>query len=120
MTTAALTTYLPWLQRHGQIYQNDADELHITVPERVPHVLRDDTVVHICKADERLQDIAVYYYKNSIEAPVDCWEIIAQFQEDPIIDGSVPMEAGRVLLIPSLAYIQEVALGDPLYEYPQL
>jgi hypothetical protein len=118
--TASLTQYLPWLQRHGEIYQNSADEVHISRPERLPHVQRDDTIVHICKEGERLQDIAVAYYKDAFAEPVDMWEVIAQFQEDPIVDGSVPPGADRVLLIPSAEYVKEVALGDPLHEYPVL
>ena len=120
MSNAPLTTYLPWLQRHGRIYQNDLGEIHITVPERVPHIMREDTIVHICKEGEYLQNIALLYFKNDFENAVDMWEIIAQFQEDPIIDGSIPMTQGRILEIPSAEYIKEVALGDPLYEYPVL
>ena len=120
MANAALTTYLPWLSRHARPYQNALGEVHLTVPERLPHMQRDDTVVHICKDGETLQGLAVMYYQNSISNAVDCWEIIAQFQEDPIVDGSVPLGVGRVLLIPSAEYIREVALGDPLHEYPVL
>ena len=118
--TAALSIDLPWLARHGQGYQNALGEIHLTLPERLPHVERDDTVTHICKSGERLQDIAVYHYKETYSNAVDMWEIIAQFQEDPIVDGSLLMEAERVLLIPSPEYILEVALGDPLHEYPRL
>lgn len=121
-TTAspALTVYLPWLARHGQAYQNAAGVIHLTLPERLPHVIRDDSVIHVCKGDERLQDIAVYYYRDTYENAVDMWEVIAQFQEDPIVDGSIPLPANRVLEIPSVEYIQEVALGEPLHEYPAI
>jgi len=119
--SANLSLHLPWLARHGQSYQNADGEVHLTLPERLPHEDRDDTITHVCKAGERLYDIAIHYFKDSMgDYAVDCWEIIAQFQEDPIIDGSVLLESNRVLLIPSDEYIQEVALGDPLHEAPLL
>lgn len=111
---------LPWLQRHGRAYVNNAGEIHITLPERLPHVERDDTVVHVCSEGEYLQQIAIQHYKDRIPNAVDCWEIIAQFQEDPIVDGSMPLRANQIILIPSVGYIHEVALGDPLHEVPKL
>jgi hypothetical protein len=118
---AALNPDLSWLNRHGDVYQNEDGELHLTLPERLPHQVRDDTFVHPCKeGGEYLLDIAVYYYKNQIANPVDCWEIIAQFQEDPIVDGSVPLPGGTALQIPSIEYIIEVALGEQLRQYPEL
>ena len=118
--SASLTLTLQWLNRHGQAYKNEQGEIHVTLPERLPHMDRDDTITHVCKRGERLQDLAVHYYKEYFENAVDCWEIIAQFQEDPIVDGSSELQVGRVLAIPSADYIQEVALGDPLHDYPQL
>jgi len=120
-TSSALSLFLPWLARHGQAYQNADGEVHLTLPERLPYIDRDDTATHVCKAGERLFDIAIHYFKDSMgDYAVDCWEIIAQFQEDPIVDGSVTLPVGLVLLIPSDEYIQEVALGEPLHEYPRV
>lgn len=121
-TTAnpALNLYLPWLARHGKAYQNELNEVHISLPERVPFVERDDSIIHICKEGEYLPQIALHYYRNRLADPLLAWEVIAQFQEDPIVDASLPLKAGTVLLIPSVEFVQQVALGDPLHEFPEL
>lgn len=119
MTTTA-TTYLPWLSRHGETYQNEFGETQLTITERLPAIEYDDTITHVAKAGENLFDIAVHYYQHQIENAADCWEILAECQEDPIIDGSVPLRAGQIILVPPVAYIQEVALGTSLRDTPQL
>ena len=114
--STAMTGYLSWLGRHGELYCNHLGETHLTITERLPYVDYDDVITHICKKGECLLDVAVYYYKDRVDRPADCWEIIANYQDDPIIDGSVPLTAGRVILIPPQSYIQEVALGMALRE----
>jgi hypothetical protein len=112
--------YLERLARHANVYKNALGELHITVPERLPHLLSDGVQTHICKGEERLQNLANKYYKGLLEAPIDAVDVIAQFQEEPILDTSVPLEPNRVLLIPPASYVQEIAYGDSLTEYPEL
>lgn len=120
VTTDGLSVRLQRLARHGYAYRNDENEVHLTLPERLPHVLSDDTMTYVCTGEERLQDIAARMYRGLLDNPVDAAEIIAQFQESPIIDVSVPIEANRVLMLPSLTYIQEIAYGDSLTEYPEI
>jgi len=119
-TSPALTAYLPWLSRHGEAYQNAKGETQLTIIERLPSINYDESITHIAKEGENLFDVAVYYYKDHIDNPADCWEIIAESQEDPIVDGSVPLKAGTLLLIPPRSYIQEVALGTSLRDSPPL
>lgn len=115
-----VTLQLAWLNRHGVPYRTDRGEVHLTTPERLPHQQRDDTSIHVCRGGERLIDVAMVHFKDYIDWAADCWEVIAQFQDPPIVDGSVPLPHGTVLQIPSLEYVQEVAFGDPLHEYPVL
>jgi hypothetical protein len=112
--------YLERLARHATVYKNSLEELHLTLPERLPHVLSEFVTTHVCKGEERLQNIANKYYRGLLEFPLDAVDIIAQFQEEPIIDTSVPLEPNRVILIPPLSYIQEIAYGDSLTEYPTI
>lgn len=118
--TTNLNLYLPWLARHGQAYQNALGEVHISLPERIPFADRDDVITHVCKEGEYLPQIALHYYKNKLPDPILAWEVLAQCQEDPIVDGSLPLRSGTVLVIPHPDYIEQVALGDPLHEFPEL
>ncbi len=116
----SLSRQLPWLARHGLAYKNANGEIHVSLPERLPHLMDNQTLIHICKDGERLQDIAIFYYKDTLPSPVDYWEVIAQFQEDPILDGSTLLKEGTVLQIPSTGYMQQLIFGDSLSEYPAI
>lgn len=115
-----LTIRLDRLARHASAYQNELGEIHLTLPERLPHVTSDEDVTYVCSGAERLQDIVCKMYHGLLDHPIDAVEIVAQFQEDPIVDTSVPPEANQVIMLPSLNYIQEIAYGDPLTEFPEI
>jgi len=119
-TGTALSAYLPWLSRHGEVYQNELGETQLTITERLPSIGYDETITHIVKEGETLFDIAVHYYKDQVDNAADCWEILAECQEEPILDGSVPLRAGQLILVPPRSYIQEIALGSSLRDSPQL
>jgi len=116
----ALSAYLTGLLRHGTLYLNDLGETHVFLPERIPHVEDDRAVTHVCNGNENLFDIVVNFYRRKVRSPIDVVEVVAQFQEEPIIDYSVPLAAQRVLMLPSVAYIQDVAFGDSLAEFPKI
>jgi hypothetical protein len=48
------------------------------------------------------------------------WEVIAQFQPQPIQDASVPVPKGQRVLIPSSEYIEDVLFGEPLSLVPTI
>jgi hypothetical protein len=110
------------LERHGEAYADENDRVFISLPERVPPMERDDSGVHVVQSDggETLMDVAILYYKELFQNPVDMAEIIAQFQEHTVVDMSVPLDQGTILLLPSVEFIADVALGDSLSEFPQL
>jgi len=113
--------YLKGLSRHSTVYEDTTrGELHLTLPERLPYEPTDDCWIHICHGDERLFDIAIAYFKDAYQDAVDLWETIAQFQEEPIQDPFVPLPEGKVLLIPSVNYIETTVFGEPLTQWPQL
>ena len=107
------------LLRHGSPYVSEYDgRVHLSLPERLPFVVRDDSRTHVAKGAENCFDLAKLYY-NKDSKSADKAEIIAQFQEDPILDLSTPIQYGRVVIIPSEKYIQFIAYGDSLTEYPE-
>jgi len=116
----AIAPFVSGLLRHGEAYVNDLGETHISLPERLPHVVDERSVTYICGGAERLHDIVIEHYDGKITDPIDAVEIVAQYQEDPIIDYSLPLHAGRVLLLPPPSYIQDVAYGDSLSEFPKI
>ena len=60
------------------------------------------------------------HYQESSRSPWSMAEVVAQFQPRPIIDLSVPVEAGRVLYLPDPDWIEAVVYGETLTEVPDL
>jgi hypothetical protein len=114
-----LGLYLPRLLRHATAYVNEDGEMHLTLPERVPYVEYEDTETHICTG-EYLHSVVVNHYKNTLLEPLEAVEVVANYQPDPIVDWSVPLEPGRILLLPPAAYFHEVAYGESLTESPDI
>ena len=106
------------LYRHADAVRLSSGQILFRNPERIPYEHRPDTVLHIAAEGETLQDLAIRYYGQFYDDPVDKWEVIAQFQPDGLVDGSVALVAGQEILIPSPEYIAEVVNGPTLAEFP--
>jgi hypothetical protein len=119
-TIDGLSVYIDRLQRHGAPYRNDDGETHVDLPERLPHVHYEQATTFICGGGERLHDIVIARYNGIVEDPIDMLDIVAQYQEEPILDTSIPLPAGLVLELPPPLYRQDVAYGDSLAEYPKI
>lgn len=74
--------------------------------ERVPYRYREfsDNISHTVKEGDTLNQLAYKYYNGITPEPqsaASLWWIIADFQPNPIIDGTLRLQAGQVLIIPS-------------------
>jgi hypothetical protein len=108
------------LERHGEVYVDDDGKVFLALPERLPFMDRDDTGIHIAQGDETLMDIATLHYKGAFKQPLDLVEVLAQFQEHTVVDFSIPLASGTVVLLPSMEYITDIAFGDSLLEFAQV
>jgi len=109
------------LYRHAIFSQQPSGAVIPEMPERLRYVYRDDTRLHVAADGEYLFDIAYAYYRHAFgDDAHDLWEILAQFQPVPIEDPSIALAAGTHVLIPSVAFIREEALGSSLTEFPEL
>jgi len=118
--TSLATFSLGGLYRHGYVYEGVDGRLYISVPERMPALEIVDgyyPVVHESRGGgETLMNIAIRYYKGILGVPLDAWEVVAQFQEDPVLDPFVPLARGRLLQIPPSSFYSSVVYGTPLSE----
>jgi len=108
------------IYRHALAVRTDEGAIIFELPERLPFEDRDDTIVHIANGQEYLWDLAQRYYSNTRAQAFDLWDVIAQFQPEPIVDSSVPLPEGKEILIPSIDYIEEVVSGPSLASTPEL
>uniref|UniRef100_A0A6H1Z9L9 Uncharacterized protein n=1 Tax=viral metagenome TaxID=1070528 RepID=A0A6H1Z9L9_9ZZZZ len=112
--------YLQESEIHGVAYEADDGKLYVSLPERLPFDGGDDGIPHVCTGNENVLDICLAYFRGIYQDPVDKWWIVAQAQNDPVVDPLVPLRKGTILVIPSISYIEEVAGGDTLSDYPEI
>lgn len=98
--------------RHSFTFGTRDDGGRLFLTEREPYRFRElpDTRRHTVVQGDALWGLAGRYFAP---LPRACgfWWVIADFQPDPIIDPTLALEPGRVLLIPSLRVLTDVVLG---------
>ena len=91
--------------------RDEAGRLFLT--EREPFGFQEysDTRQHTVAQGDSLFGLAGRYFAP---LPRACgfWWAIADFQPDPIIDGTLELELGRCLFIPSTRVLTDVILGE--------
>lgn len=70
-----------------------------------------DNIQHRVQEGETLWILAYRFYQP-LPRPSGLWWVIADFQPDPILDPTLALEVGRVLVIPSLRTVREVVFGE--------
>lgn len=108
------------LYRHSTVVSLDDGSVVYRLPERLRYLPMDGTISHVCVNGELLWDIAVLYYGRWRSRALDLWEVLAQFQPSPILDASVPLKSGKVILVPPVEYIEEIAYGTSLATLPAI
>lgn len=93
----------------GRLYLSDRDPYRYQAFE--------DNRQHTVKDGETLGGLAARYF-----APIDdaalLWWVIADFQPDPIIDPTLLLDTGRVLIIPSVQVLQQQILSPARAQKP--
>ena len=92
-------------------FPDDAERLFLS--EAVPYAYRDlpDNIQHSVKEGDTLFNLAGRYYA-SMPRGAGFWWAIAQFQPNPIIDPTVRLTPGSVVVVPSLATLQNEILNE--------
>lgn len=92
--------------------QDDAGRLFLT--DRVPYRYRTlpDTISHVAEGNETLHTIAGLYYREAFPRPEAFWWAIGDFQPDPVHDPTLLLDAGRVILVPSIRTITEEIFSE--------
>lgn len=106
--------------RHASYFTRDDGAMFFHVPERISFNYDDDFTVHIANGHEYLWDLALHYFRGIYGSPIDLWDIIAQFQPEPIQDPSVPLPQGKEIYIPTADFLEEFVQGPSLAEAPEL
>lgn len=85
-------------------FKRNGGVLYLSTPDRIAYEEREDTIIHEAMDGETVYGLAEKYFG---EDGWKRWDIIAQFQPNPIIDPTVPFEVGQTVYIPSRRFIEE-------------
>lgn len=75
------------------------------------YVEREDNRHHEVREGDNLQSLAGSYFP-SFERPDGLWWVIADFQPDPIIDPTVKLSVGSIVVIPSERFVLEEVFDE--------
>lgn len=91
--------------------KDSAGRMYLT--EREPYRYRafTDNMTHTCVAGDTLQNIASRYFVPLPDA-AQLWWIIADFQPTPIVDPTLALQPGDVLIIPSVRTIVDKIFSE--------
>jgi hypothetical protein len=92
--------------------QQDKDG-NLFLSSRVPFRYQNlpDNRVHIIAEGDTVFRLAHRYFLPLDEAPT-LWDVICDFQPDPIIDPTLKLRPGRALFIPSVRTVIEVIYNE--------
>jgi len=104
--------------RYVEAQQDDDDKWFLT--DREPYEYKDlaDNIVHIASGEETWQHIAGRYYRNFPKGCRLYW-ILIDFQpdENPVIDPTLAIPAGKEITIPSERTVRNVIFNDDRRRY---
>ena len=70
-----------------------------------------DAIPHVITAGDTLHNLAAKYF-GGVPSPATLWWVIADFQPDPIIDPTVRLIPGQVIMIPGPTTAQDAILSQ--------
>jgi hypothetical protein len=92
-------------------FKDDEDQLYLS--EAVPFPYRNlaDNRQHSVQEGDTLFNLAGRYFVGLPRA-AGFWWVIAQYQPEPILDPTVQLVPGTILVIPSLSVLQQEILNE--------
>lgn len=89
------------------------DDEHLFLSERTPYVFRElqDNKQHVVSSNDTLWALAGRYFVG-IPRPSGLWWVIADFQPDPILDPTIKLVEGSIVIVPSLRTVQQEILNE--------
>lgn len=75
---------------------------------------REDNISHVVIDGDTLQSLAQYYYWYLDRDAGDLWWVIADYQPTPIINPFVPLQPGRLIVIPAPEFVSSEIMAAPV------
>lgn len=99
--------------RHTFTTANLADGV-LRLAEREPFRFRDlpDTIRHVVREGDTIFNLAARFFVDVSPRPAGLWWVIADFQPQPIVDPTLRLEPGSVIVIPSARTVIETVFNE--------
>jgi hypothetical protein len=108
------------IYRHAKAVAKEDGSIIFQVPERIGYEDDEDISLHIVQEGERLWDIAQSHFGQSRHNPWDIWDLLSQFQPEPILDASTILKTGMEIFIPSDDFVEEALSGVSMIDTPEI
>lgn len=89
---------------------SDAGGIELDLRATLEYNPSEDDITHIVEAGDTLHGLAAGYY-NGMPNPATLWWVIADYQPVPIIDPTVVLTPGDLIIIPSPSAVQGALFG---------
>jgi len=96
--------------QYSRAFQDAESRWYLEVPRPFRFSNQIDNLPYRVKTGDTLQVLAYRFFRGLEGAP-QFWRAIAEFND--IIDATLPLTVGRLLIIPSLRWVREVFLAPP-------
>lgn len=87
---------------------------NLLLTERVPYRFQDftDNRFYIVKAGDTLHTLAARLFDGVVGNPAGLYWVICDFQPEPILDPTLKLTPGRMLVIPSIRVLTEEIFSE--------
>jgi hypothetical protein len=96
--------------RMSDIIKDARGRLLLSLRPRLEYDQEDEDIIHEVAPGDTLWTLAAQYF-NGIPFAHTLWWAIADYQPDPIIDPTVRLEPGSLVVIPSPTLVQDALSG---------
>jgi hypothetical protein len=91
---------------------DDEERLYLTTREPYRYLAFQDNLQHVVRQGESLETIANRYYQGFTDNPSRLWWVLADFQPEPIIDPTLELEPGSIIVVPSVRTLVEEVFSE--------
>ena len=96
--------------RLANLIKDDDDTLILDLRAKLEFQESSDDILHIVQKGETLHTLAATYYQGFPNAAT-LWWAIADYQPEPIIDPTLELQEGQVIIIPAADAVQDGLFG---------
>lgn len=91
--------------RWCEIHLDEAGRRFLGPRPRFEYRELDDNSFHTIEEGQRLWHLAQIYYRG-VRRAGNLWWVIADFQPEPILDATLTIEPGTIIIVPSLRTVE--------------